>query len=85
MIGIGPVSIALDLTHIRLFQAGGPDQESNGLALCVLHHKTSDLGAFTVNQEGVLLVFDQAQGTEGFHKALMSHHGKPGRPPQRRE
>ena len=82
---IGSVSIALDAAHIRWFQAGGPDEESNGLALCVLHHKTFDLGAFTVNHDGVLLVSDQANGTEGFREALMRHHAKPVRPPQRQE
>ena len=62
---LGSVSIALNAAHIRWFQAGGPDEESNGLALCVLHHKTFDLGAFTVRPDGVLLVSDQAHGTEG--------------------
>src|ERR1043165_4538431 len=75
----------LDAAHIRWHQAGGPDQESNGLALCVLHHKTFDLGAFTVNHEGLLLVSDQANGTEGFQEALMSRHGKTVRSPQRQE
>jgi putative restriction endonuclease len=37
---LGTVPIALDAAHIRWHQAGGPAQESNGLALCVLHHKT---------------------------------------------
>jgi putative restriction endonuclease len=82
---LGSVSVALDAAHIRWFQAGGPDEESNRLALCVLHHKTFDLGAFTVSRDGVLLVSDQAHGTEGFHEALMSRHGKPVRPPQRPE
>lgn len=45
---LGTVSIGLDAAHIRWHQAGGPDTESNGFALCVLHHKTFDLGAFTV-------------------------------------
>jgi putative restriction endonuclease len=82
---LGSVSIALDAAHIRWHQAKGPDQENNGLALCVLHHKTFDLGAFTVNREGVLLVSDQAHGTAGFHEAWMKDHGKPVRPPQRQE
>jgi putative restriction endonuclease len=43
---LGSVSIALDAAHIRWHQAGGPDEECNGLALCVLLHKTFDLGAF---------------------------------------
>jgi putative restriction endonuclease len=79
---LGSVSIALDAAHIRWHQAGGPDIESNGLALCVLHHKTFDLGAFTV-ADGVLLVSDQANGTTGFQETLMGYHGKPILPPQR--
>jgi putative restriction endonuclease len=82
---LGTVSIALDAAHIRWHQAGGPDHESNGMALCVLHHKTFDLGAFTVNAEGTLLVSDQAHGTDGFGEALLSRHGRPVRPPQRPE
>jgi putative restriction endonuclease len=79
---LGTVSIALDAAHIRWHQAGGPDAESNGLALCVLHHKTFDLGAFTV-AGGVLLVSDLANGTAGFEEALLRYHGKPVRAPQR--
>ena len=78
---LGSVSIALDAAHIRWHQAGGPDTEVNGLALCVLHHKVFDLGAFTVAGE-LVLVSDQANGTSGFAESLMAHHGKPLRPPQ---
>jgi putative restriction endonuclease len=79
---LGSVSIALDAAHIRWHQAGGPDEETNGLALCVLHHKTFDLGAFTV-AEGVVLVSDQVHGTSGFHETMMAYHGGPVRGPQR--
>jgi putative restriction endonuclease len=79
---LGSVSIALDAAHIRWHQAGGPETEDNGLALCVLHHKTFDLGAFTL-REGVLLVSDQAHGTTGFEEALLAYHGRPIRDPQR--
>jgi putative restriction endonuclease len=77
-------SIALDAAHIRWHQAGGPDAESNGLALCVLHHKTFDLGAFTV-ADGVPLVSDLANGSTGLTETLLVYHGKPIRPPQRPE
>ncbi len=73
---LGSASIALDAAHIRWHQFDGPETEDNGLALCVLHHKTFDLGAFTV-REGVLVVSDRANGTAGFQEALMAHHGKP--------
>jgi putative restriction endonuclease len=82
---LGSVSVALDAAHIRWHQAGGPDRESNGLALCVLHHKLFDLGAFTLWPRGRLVVSDQAVGTEGFHDALLRFHDEPVRPPQRPE
>jgi putative restriction endonuclease len=82
---LGSVSIALDAAHIRWHQAGGPPDESNGLALCVLHHKTFDLGAFTVSESGTILVSDQVHGSEGFDASLMRHHTKRVRRPQRPE
>ena len=57
---------------------------SNGLALCVLHHKAFNLGVFTV-AGCVLLVSDQANGTTGFQEALLAYHGKPIRDARRPE
>lgn len=82
---LGSVSIALDAAHIRWHQAGGPDVESNGLALCVLHHKFFDLGAFTLDSAGIVLVSEQVHGTTGFEEALLWHHGNAVRSPLRRE
>ena len=70
---------------LRRRQVGSRDREGNGLALCVLHPKTFDLGAFTLSPEGVLLVPDLAHGTAGFEEALLRHHGQRVRPPQRPE
>jgi putative restriction endonuclease len=81
---LGSVSIALDAAHIRWHQANGPDAEDNGLALCVLHHKTFDLGAFTI-ADGVLLVSDQVNGSMGLQDSLLAHHGKSIRAAQRPE
>jgi putative restriction endonuclease len=80
---LGSVSVALDAAHIRWHQAGGPDEERHGLALCVLHHKLFDLGAFTLAPGCRLLVSDQVNGTSGVEEALMRHHGgrvKPAQP-----
>jgi putative restriction endonuclease len=82
---LGAVPVALDAAHVRWHQAGGPDAEDNGLALCSLHHKLLDLGAYTVSPQGVVLVSDQATGTDGFAEALMRHHSKPVREAQRPE
>lgn len=35
-------TLGLDAAHIKWHQAGGPDREDNGLALCVLHHRLFD-------------------------------------------
>jgi putative restriction endonuclease len=41
-------TIGLDAAHIKWRQAYGPDTATNGLALCAIHHKLFDLGAFTL-------------------------------------
>lgn len=82
---LGSISIALDAAHIRWHQAAGPNEEPNGLALCVLHHKTFDLGAFTVDGDGVVLASDRSHGSAGFDQHLMAYHGGPLRAPQRPE
>lgn len=82
---LGSASVALDAAHIRWHQAAGPDTEDNGLALCSLHHKLLDLGAYTVSPQGVVLVSDQTTGTDGFAESLLRHHAKPIRLAQRPE
>lgn len=53
------------------------------MALCALHHKLFDRGAFTLSNNLELLVSDKANGTQGFHESLMQHHGKIINHPQR--
>ncbi|MFD2245118.1 phosphorothioated DNA-binding restriction endonuclease [Pontibacter ruber] len=75
--------LALEAAHIMWHQAGGPDREVNGLALCATHHKLFDLGAFTVNAELKLLVSDEVNGI-GSKEWLLQHHGKSITPPQKK-
>lgn len=65
--------IALEAAHIKWFQAGGPDVEQNGLALCSLHHKVFDLGAFTIRPADYIMVF--SQHLFGNAEQLLSYHG----------
>ena len=58
-------------TDGRISLRGGPGVECNRLAHCALNHKTFDLGAFTFDHEGVLLISDKINGTVGFHGALL--------------
>ena len=75
--------IALEAAHIKWHRAEGPDIESNGLALCSLHHKLFDRGAFTLSRQRQILVSDDAHGTKGFKEWLMDFHGKKISLPQR--
>lgn len=80
---LGQQPVALEAAHIKWHQAGGPDVEVNGLALCSLHHKLFDRGAFTLSNELEILVSDDAHGTAGFHEWLMRFHGEKLNFPQR--
>ncbi len=80
-LGLNP--IALEAAHIKWKAAGGPNEEVNGLALCVLHHKLFDRGAFTLSKQLDILVSDNAHGSIGFQEWLMRFHGKRINSPQR--
>ena len=84
-IRLGSVSIGIEAAHIRWHQAGGPDRETNGLALCSTHHKTFDLGAFTIDPNDGLLVSEQVTGSSELEHVLLKHHGRPVREPQHPE
>ena len=80
---LGQNPVALEAAHIKWRQAGGPDLEVNGLALCSLHHKLFDRGAFTLSNQLEILVSDDAHGTAGFQEWLMRFHGQKLNFPQR--
>lgn len=78
--------VALDAAHIRWHAAGGPDKVRNGLALCILHHRTLDRGAIGLERTAAgfrLLVSDVVNGQSEAFRQLLSHHGEPIRSPQR--
>jgi len=79
---LGSQVMCLDAAHIQWHQAHGPDEEQNGLALCSVHHKAFDLGAFTIYPDRMLLVSGQARGQRGFDEWLLKFHGQPIRRPK---
>ena len=80
---LGHNPIALEAAHIKWKQAGGPDSEINGMALCSLHHKLFDRGAFTLTEKLEIMISDRAHGNKGFEEWLMRFHGKKLRIPQK--
>jgi putative restriction endonuclease len=74
------VVIGVEAAHVMWFQAGGPDDVANGLALCSLHHRAFDLGAFTLGPDGRILVSADLCGP-GADVTLGQYHAKSIRPP----
>ena len=79
---LGNFPVGLNAAHIRWRQADGPDTEDNGLALCTLHHKLFDRGAFRLSDEYDVLVSERAHGS-GSREWLECFHGARINPPQR--
>lgn len=84
---VGEALVGLDAAHIRWKQAGGPDAVENGLALCAVHHRLFDRGAFTIRRDseahqGIVLVSGLASGAVSFRDWLGRYHHQPlDRPP----
>jgi putative restriction endonuclease len=75
--------LAVEAAHIKWHQAGGPDLEVNGIALCATHHKLFDMGAFTVTPKMRMRVSDEVNGI-GVQEWLLRHDGKSIKQPQKK-
>ena len=70
------VLIAIEAAHIRWHTSKGPADVENGLALCALHHKFFDYGAFTVLSDFKVFMSRAAEGC-GVDETLRRYHGHP--------
>jgi putative restriction endonuclease len=70
------VPLALDAAHIRWHQSLGPSITSNGLALCSLHHKLFDRGAFSLSDGLEVRISQRVNGSSGLVEILLRFHGK---------
>ena len=80
---LGTSPIALEAAHIKWHTHYGPDVVVNGLALCSLHHKLFDRGAFTLSTEREIQVSGDVDGSVGFEEWLGKFDGKQINLPQR--
>ncbi len=67
---------ALDAAHIRWHCREGPDTINNGLALCSVHHRLFDFGAFTIKFDGFEVVSDDQVTGIGNDRWLAKYDGK---------
>ena len=68
--------VALESAQFQWQQAGGPSTEMNGLALCVIHQKLFDHGAFALSKKLFVAVSDEANGFAGFQEWMIRYHGR---------
>ena len=69
-------SICIEAAHVKWHAAGGVDDEFNGIALCSLHHKLFDKGAFSLGYDHTILVSEDVSGSVGLNEQLLQFHGK---------
>ncbi len=78
---VANVLVGVDAAHLWWHGHGGPDDVANGVALCALHHRLLDRGAFTLaapsTHERMVVVADDAHGGAGFERWLLAFHGQP--------
>ena len=48
--------VGIEAAHVKMHSKGGPDDVSNGIALCSLHHLLFDSGVLSLSDEMVVLV-----------------------------
>ena len=75
-IRLGSLPIAVEAAHIHWLKDAGPWDVRNGLALCVLHHRLFDRGAFTIVRDYRIVVATQVDGSGSRH-ALIRFDGQP--------
>ena len=69
--------IALEAAHIKWRMAEGPDKAENGIALCSLHHKLFDRGAFTLSDQLEMRVSEYVNKKSiGFEEWLSQFDGR---------
>lgn len=77
---VANVLVGVDAAHLWWHGHGGPDTVPNGIALCALHHRLLDRGAFTLTPAGtretVVEVAEAAHGGAGFDTWLLAFHGR---------
>ena len=68
--------IVVEASHIRPLSEDGPDIPENGLALCLLHHRLFDRGAFTLSERLEVLVSNCVNRSKDSGKWLIRYHKK---------
>lgn len=78
---LGGQSVGVEAAHVRWFAHEGPDEVENGLALCALHHRLLDFGAFGLTPERRIVVSGRFAQSPDALSALAPYQDRPLRDP----
>jgi putative restriction endonuclease len=73
---VGHAPVGVEAAHVKWHAAGGPDQVQNGIALCSLHHKLFDFGAFSITDNHRIEVSPSVNGST-LEEHLGRFHNQP--------
>ncbi len=77
--------VGLEAAHVRWHSQHGPDDPTNGVALCSLHHRLLDLGVLGLTPDHHIQVADAfVSSSETGHRLGHELHDRPLRDPQPR-
>jgi putative restriction endonuclease len=79
---LGRNPVAIEAAHIRWHSQEGPNEVTNALALCTLHHALLDLGALGLSLDLRVLVSPLYVARSAAGQAVHTLHGSALRPPQ---
>ncbi|MGW0195242.1 phosphorothioated DNA-binding restriction endonuclease [Nonomuraea sp. NPDC003201] len=76
-------AVGLDAAHVRWWAFDGPDDLTNGLCLCAIHHKLFDKGVLGLTIDRTIAVSARFVGrSQASHDLVLSLSGHPARTPQ---
>jgi putative restriction endonuclease len=74
---LGRHAVAIEAAHVRWHSQDGPDEVTNALALCALHHALLDLGVLGISEDRLILVSELYVARSPAGQAVDALAGKP--------
>jgi putative restriction endonuclease len=74
---LGGADLALEAAHVMWHAMGGPDDPTNGLLLCSLHHKALDRGALGLTDDRRVVVSQHVRGGSEVSRLIIGLGGRP--------
>ena len=69
---LGGTTIGLEAAHVQWWAENGPDETSNGLSLCAMHHQLFDRGVLGLSSSRKVMVSEEFVGRGSAAKAAVT-------------